>query len=136
MTAVFEDGRHETAGIVGGEVVLARTAHKVRLGLAFAHEIEPLPQGGAAGRSLAPDVLHRPIRYVFRLFESEGLCLDTGAGPREARLPALSGRAYTGDVAVRALGWRRGTMHPPWRIVQEAPRPFRLLSVATEQKVS
>ena len=136
VTVVFEDGRSETAEVADGEVVLTRTAHKVRLGLAFAHEIEPLPQGGAAGRSLAPDVLHRPIRYVFRLFESDGLCLDTGAGPREVRLPVPNGRGYTGDVAVRALGWRRGTMRPPWRIVQAAPRPFRLLSVATEQKVS
>ena len=136
VTAVFEDGRSETAKVSGGEVILTRAAREVRLGLPYVHEIEPLPQSGAAGRSVAPDVLHRPIRHVFRLFESEGLCLDTGTGPREVRLPAPNGRGYTGDVAVRALGWRRGTMQPPWRIVQEAPHPFRLLSVATERKVS
>ena len=43
---------------------------------------------------------------------------------------------FTGDKSARGLGWRRGPARPLWRIVQDAPLPFTLLSVTTDLKVN
>ena len=42
----------------------------------------------------------------------------------------------TGDVTVRALGWKTEAMTPLWRIEQRAPRRFSLLSVTLDLKVN
>jgi hypothetical protein len=39
--------------------------------------------------------------------------------------------AFTGDVTVRALGWRHGGTAPLWRIAQEAPLACTILAVST-----
>ena len=42
----------------------------------------------------------------------------------------------TGDRRLRALGWRRDVDRPLWRIEQDAPLPFTLLSVILDIKVN
>ena len=70
------------------------------------------------------------------------LRIDTGAGPRTVPFRTL-GRAglldaappaFTGDVAIRALGWLKGTA-PPWSLEQSDPLPFTILAVSTELKI-
>ena len=117
-------------------------ATTVQAGLAFTHVVEPLPPFLAAG-GVTQGVAMRPVETVFRLFETSGLSLDIGKGPATVPLASLSGSsfdtpppAFTGDRPVRHLGWVRDAIAPLWRIEQDAPTPFTLLSVTTELKVN
>ena len=74
----------------------------------------------ATARGLTPDLPYRPVRITFRLLETSSLTLDTGMGARALPLPGTL--PFTGDVATRAIGWRRGTASPPWRVAQSSPR--------------
>lgn len=120
------------ATVAGGTVTLSVPASSVHVGLPFAHAIEPLPPPGGVGRL-------RPVAITLRLQDTAGLRLDTGRGPvdvpfRRFGSGVLDGPApaFTGDVTVRAIGWRSGGVAPLWRIEQDTPLPFTLLSVATE----
>jgi hypothetical protein len=42
----------------------------------------------------------------------------------------------TGDISVRALGWRKDGTVPSWRIEQDVAYPFTLLSVSSELKIN
>ena len=82
-------------------------------------------------------------RVSLRLFETQSVHIDTGDGLRELPLHTVGGgptdsspAPFTGDRAVRALGWRRGAEQPPWRIQQDTPLPCALLSATTEVKVN
>jgi len=103
--------------------------------------IEPLPAAFGSGRGLAP--AYRPVRITLRLLETQSLRIDTGDGLHELVLHTVGGgptdRApspFTGDLSLRALGWRRGAEQPPWRIEQDTPLPCTLLSATTEVKVN
>jgi len=120
------------AVVASGQITLARPAASVQVGLAFRHAIEPLPPPGG-GKPV------RPVALTLRLKDTAALRLDTGRGfadiPfRRFGAGVLDGPAptFTGDVTVRASGWRRGGTDPMWRIEQSTPLPFTLLSVATE----
>jgi hypothetical protein len=124
--------------VEGGAVILQEPAHSVTIGLAFKHVIEPLPPsvpafGGSQGVKL------RPISFTFRVWDTTVLYLDTGRGLVHVPFKRFGGSvldvppgAFRGDVTVRALGWREGGLAPLWRIEQDTPLPFTLLSVATE----
>ena len=74
------------------------------------------------------------------------LALDVGTTAVKAAVvdPASGGAVlgpdppppFTGDVARRAVGWRRDGLAPPWRIEQDLPLPLTLLSVTTILKVN
>ncbi len=131
--AVFADGVF--AGIhdlATAELTLDLAASSLELGVVYETEIEPVSALPAAA-GLAPDSLYRPIRVSFRLHETTRLAADIGRGLREVPLPAAP---FTGDFSLRAFGWRRGRGLPPWRIVQETPFPFTLLSATTEIEVN
>jgi hypothetical protein len=131
-----------TATVQAGAVNLVEAASTLVAGLPFAHVVEPLPPNllnlGGEGRCL------RPAEAVFRLEETQALRVDVGAGlfdfplhafgpqPAEGQPPV----AVTGDRRVRALGWRRDIDRPLWRIEQDAPAPFTLLSVIMDLKVN
>ena len=126
--------------VSGGQVTLATPARELIVGLPFRHMIEPLP---AAFGSVGQDPAYRPVRIMLRLFETRSLRIDTGDGLRELPLTAVGGgpqdrdpSPFTGDYALRALGWRRGAAQPPWRIEQDTPLPCALLSATTEVKVN
>jgi hypothetical protein len=44
--------------------------------------------------------------------------------------------AFTGDVTLRALGWRRDAMAPLWRVEGDVPLPLTLLSVTTDMRMT
>jgi hypothetical protein len=86
---------------------------------------------------------YRPVRITLRVFETQSLRVDTGDGLREVPLHTIGGgptdqdpSPFSGDITLRALGWRRGADQPPWRIEQDTPLPCALLSATTEVKVN
>ncbi len=130
--------------VVDGAVKLSVAARDVSVGLPYAHRIEPLPpflpqsQAGGIGAAM------RPVRTLFRLIDTASLMLDTGSGVRAVPLRCMgAGTAFdappslfTGDRTVRHFGWRRRATEAHWRIDQDTPLPFALLSVTTELKVN
>lgn len=128
--------------VADGAVTTDPPARVVQAGLAYTHVIEPLPPelmtpyGGRTG----------PVRLVsvtFRLLETAALAVDLGRGPEAVpfrRLGALMLDAapplFTGDKTIRALGWRRDTTRPLWRIEGDVPLPMTLLSVTTEMRLN
>lgn len=139
--AVVADGvvRDNTV-VIGGSVTLAEPAISVAIGLSYTHTIEPLPPNALAEGGQARAV--RLIEVVFRLEATCALRADMGRGLRDISLrdsgivlgappPSISG-----DVRVRAIGWKRDGTLPLWRIEQDAPLPFTLLSVSANIKTS
>lgn len=126
-----------------GAVSLDVAVSSVQVGLAFAHIIEPLPayvattQGGSQGGKL------RPVAFTFRLYQTAALYLDVGTGLQNVPFKRFGDgmldqppSPYTGDKTVRAFGWRAGGIEPLWRIEQDTPVPFTLLSVVSEISVN
>ena len=134
LRAVFADGGSEDGVVSGGTLRLTRATVSVRVGLPFVHEVVPLPPTLGAGQG-GQNRLYRPVRVVLRLLATRALRVDTGEGLREMPLPG-GGTPFTGDIQMRAIGWRRGLEQPPWRIIQDDALPFELLSVSIELKVN
>jgi hypothetical protein len=143
VALIADDFVVEQAVVTGGAVTLAQPARQLTVGLPFVHVIEPLPAVLALGRTVGQAPVYRPVRITLRLFETQSLRIDTGDGLREVALHAVGGgpndrdpSPFTGDLSLRALGWRRGSQQPPWRIEQATPLPCALLSATTEVKVN
>ncbi len=142
--AVVADGIvRPNATVAAGAIRLAEAATTVSAGLPYSHVVEPLPPN-LLGLGL---VVGAPVRLVeasFRLKDTAAVRIDLGRGPFDLPMhrfgPApLLGTApalVTGDRSLKALGWLRDLTKPLWRIDQDVPLPFTLLSVATELKVS
>ncbi|MGE5503271.1 MAG: hypothetical protein ACM31L_02500 [Actinomycetota bacterium] len=126
--------------VTAGRILLDEPARQVQVGLPFTHEIEPLPPvvlSGAAG----PGQVVRLVRACFRVLDTSALHIDTGRG-----LTAIPFRrfgrhrfdaappSFSGDVQIRAIGWKRDPYLPLWRIAGDAPLPCTVLSVTTEMK--
>ncbi len=129
--------------VSGGAVTLDEPATSVEIGLGFSHIIEPLPpaiqtaQGGNQGGKL------RPVSVSFRLQDTASLVLDTGRGLKEVPFKTFGAgildaapAPFTGDRLVRAMGWKSDGTKALWRIEQDTPLSFTLLSVATEISVN
>lgn len=138
---IVADGKQQDRRVVtGGVIALTRPATQVEIGLPYTHEIRPLPVELGNGAMTSQGGPVRLVRAVLRLFSTKALHVDVGRGLRA--LPfARSGEvldaaptAFSGDIELRGLGWRRGTDQPLWHIVQDAPLPCTLLSVITEVK--
>jgi len=115
-----------------GTLLLAEPAFELVLGHAFAHEIEPFAPLELV-ETRAAHAAWRPVKIALRLLETGALRLDLGRGPRPVPLPAVP---CSGTVDVRAIGWRRGDDTPPWRIRQDDPVPFTLLSATLQIEVN
>lgn len=133
-------GAHQVAS---GAVTLDEPANAVEVGLAYSHKIEALPpavqtsQGGVQGGKV------RPVAITLRLKDTAALHLDTGKGLREISFKHFGGSlldsapaAFSGDKTVRAIGWKADGTTSLWRVEQDTPLPFTLLSVATELSVN
>lgn len=130
--------------VAGGAVDLPYAVSALRAGLPFVHEVAPLPPVvmGAGGVRQAGAL--RLVRVSFRLLETQALAVDVGRGPTHAPFKRLGGAgvldspppAFTGDMAVRAVGWTRDGLGPVWRVIQDTPLPCTILSVSTEMKVT
>lgn len=73
----------------------------------------------------------RLVSVTLRLQETGQLRVDTGRGLRDVALPVSTDdkdALYSGDITLRALGWRRGSggglKSGLWRIAGALPRPF------------
>ena len=127
--------------VSAGAISLSEAAYKIEAGLPYTHIVEPLPPAnseGLSGRKM------RLIQATFRLQETQALRLDTGQGAKDIPLKQLGEDvildapppSVTGDISVRALGWRKDGTVPSWRIEQDVAYPFTLLSVSSELKIN
>ena len=140
---VVADGAvREPVTVVDGEIELDEPAVSVQAGLPFAHIVKPLPaqvrgSNGVQGRQV------RPVSVTFRFEETCALKLDLGRGLFEVPLERLGHRRldrgpvpYSGDKKIRTTGWYQNGAAAAWRIEQDVPLPFSLLSVTTEISVN
>jgi hypothetical protein len=132
----------EPRRVAGGIVALDLPARRVEAGRRFVHTVEPLPPNpiGAGGLGVAM----RVVKATFQVEDTAALRVDMGRGPVEVPLRRLGDGALSqgppgrigGEVSLRALGWRNAAARPPWRIEQDDPVPFALLSATLELKVN
>ncbi|KAF0225915.1 MAG: hypothetical protein FD176_70 [Rhodospirillaceae bacterium] len=144
VVRVLADGAAiETLVVQDGAVTLAEPAKSVQIGLPYTHEIEPLPPVVQSAGGAGPGAVVRLIRAHFRLLDTQALHLDTGKGPVPVPFRRFGRHSFdagpplfSGDVQIRAIGWKRDAFAPLWRIAQDAPLPCTVLAVATEMKIS
>jgi hypothetical protein len=139
--SIIADGLiHADCVVTHGAITLDHPATAVTIGLPYTHVIEPLPPSATGGEGNGRAV--RMIEGIFRVEDTAALRLDVGRGLRDIPLrqtgddPGAPPPRVSGDIRVRSLGWQPGGAHPLWRIEQESPLPFTLLSVTTELKVN
>ena len=142
VTILADGAVRPNAIIGGGAVTLASPATQIAVGLAFTHEIEPLPADliTPAGSATGPS---RLVSVTFRLLETPAVKVDLGKGPQPLALRRFNidhfdapPMPFTGDATLRGLGWRKDRMAPLWRIIGTAPQPLTLLSVTTEIRMN
>lgn len=141
---VLADGAVRPDSIVAdGAVELTEPAFAVQIGLGFSHIIEPLPLAAQTGSGNAQSGRMRAVEITFRLHDSAALRLDAGSGFIDAPFKRFGENvldapppSFTGDKAVRVLGWKKDAVESLWRIRQDTPLPFTLLAVMTEIKLN
>lgn len=124
--------------VTAGQVIIDEPASRIEIGLSYTHVVEPLPPAMTGQGQMVRKV--RLVEALFKVMETKALRLDVGRGIRDVPLRQLSEHSIldqpaptvSGDISVRALGWRSDLSQPLWRIEQSAPLPFTLLSVVTE----
>lgn len=143
VCVLADGGALTTATVSGGKITLVEPASDVQIGLAYTHVVEPLPPVVQGVGGAAPGQLMRLVRAHFRLLDTQALHIDTGKG-----LTAIPFRRFgkhqfdaapppfSGDVQIRAIGWRRDAFQPLWRVAQDVPLPCTILAVATEMKLA
>jgi len=141
--SIVADGEvRQDQTVTGGQITLNEAASTIEIGLPYTHIIEPLPPSelGAAGGGRRI----RLIEGIFRLQDTQALRLDVGRGLSDITLKEIGQNLtlnappekVSGDIRVRALGWQADGTQPLWRIEQDTPLAFTLLSVTTELKVN
>jgi hypothetical protein len=143
VVGVLADGAPRgTAVVAQGRITLDPPATRVSAGLGFAHVIEPLPPQLAIGAGAGAAPL-RLVSATFRLLATPALSVDLGRGLQPVPFRRLDTALldapplpFTGDVTLRALGWRRDALAPLWRVEGDAPLPMTLLSVTTDTRMN
>ncbi len=143
LVQIVADGQVRAPQVVtDGQVTLDEPAQTVQIGLPFTHIIEPLPPSAmgpaGGGRKI------RLIEALFRVQDTQALRVDVGRGLQDVPLRRIGGESLLGaplpkisaDIRVRALGWQADGNIPLWRIAQDVPLGFTLLSVMTEIAVT
>jgi len=131
----------EMLTVDNGEITLPNPVTEVQVGLPFTHIVEPLPLAflnQTVGRKT------RLIEAIFRLYQTQSLRLDAGRGLKDVTLnqfnedPIIDAPPpiVSSDIRVRGLGWLGDDLSPYWRIEQDTPYQFTLLSVGVEIKVN
>jgi hypothetical protein len=143
QVALLADGAPRASlTVAGGAITLDPPVRSVQAGLAFRHEVEPLPQDIIAGGGATSGPL-RLVAVTFRLLETAALEVDLGRGAQPVPFRRLDTALldappapFTGDVTLRGLGWRRDRLRPLWRIEGAVPLPMTLLSVTIETRMN
>ncbi len=125
-----------------GRIPARGSRTNVEIGIGFVGEIEPLPPAAPGNANMPRSV--RLIEASFKLLETCQLRVDTGSGFVDVPFRGLGGAfaldqappPFSGDKRIRALGWKRTSIDPLWRIELPAPLPFILLSATQEMKVN
>lgn len=142
---VVGDGAEMPDAVVrDGAIELPHAVASVQVGLTFRHQVAPLPPVVVGPGGVRQGGALRLIRATFRVLDTTALSVDTGRGPTAAPFRRLGAGGvldsapapFTGDLAVRAVGWKRDALGPLWRIDQHTPLPCTILSVTTEMKVT
>jgi hypothetical protein len=137
--SIVADGKVQPdQSVISGEIVIGEPAYHLQAGLPFTHIIEPLPPSNISEIGYARAV--RLVEATFRISNTSALTLDTGRGLKSISLNTLGTTTLlnapppliSGDIKVKAYGWKNDTSKPLWRIEQSLPLPFALLSVHTE----
>lgn len=83
----------------------------------------------------------RLVTALFRLLDTGAFRVDSGRGLTKVPFRRFgcggsdsSPPMFSGDVRIRAIGWKRPAAEPLWRIEQDDQRPFVLLKAITEWK--
>ena len=126
-------------------IILPVAAHSVEVGLAYTHEIVPLPPIASGGGGIVPVQSVRLIEARFRIVGTKSLQVDVGNGyaPLLVRhfnnallMDENNFNARTEDVYVKALGWVRDGVTPLWKIKSDIPEACQVVCVTTTMKVS
>ncbi|WP_417832477.1 hypothetical protein [Terasakiella sp.] len=141
MVLLVADGAVLGEGQVSnGQIVLKRAVQNLEAGLAYTHVLEPLaPAPQLTGHASQGGRL-RLVALTLRLKDTQALKLDVGRGPKDVPFKQVGPQGvldsapqlFTGDVTVRALGWRANGIEKLWRIEQDTPLPFSVMSVVEE----
>lgn len=138
-----DGGVLESATVLDGAVTLRSAANHVQIGLPYTHEIEPLPPVVQNANGAAPGTIVRLVRAHFRLLDTKALHIDTGRGLTPIAFRRFGRQQFdaapppfSGDVQIRAIGWKRDAFQPLWRVRQDVPLPCTILAVATEMKIA
>ena len=127
--------------VSAGAITLDDAASDVQVGLPYTHILEPLPLAfneSSAGRKT------RLIEGIFRVHETQSLRLDVGRGLKDVPLKQFDEDQILNapppivstDIKVRGLGWLKDGTKSYWKIEQDVPYQFTLLSVAVELKIN
>jgi len=126
--------------VVNDQINLVKSAKNIEVGLAFTHVLEPLPPAPQLTAFAAQGGCFRLVSLTFRLMETQALRLDVGRGLKDVPFKRFGNggildsapKPFNGDVTVRALGWHKSGMDNLWRIEQDMPLPFSVMSVVEE----
>lgn len=128
--------------VASGAIALDEPVRRLQAGLGFRHVIEPLPAAAAELPSTQGGKM-RPVALSFRLWDTSAFYVDCGKGIRAVPLSRFGGDVldvesirFSGDRHIRTLGWHQDTSKPLWRIEQDVPLPFTLLSVSAEISIN
>ena len=139
VVSIVANGKVEAdKTVISGQITTDHPAFHLQVGLPFTHIIEPLPPSNISQVGFARAV--RLVEATFRISNTAALTLDTGRGLKDIALRQLGSGGLldapppliSGDIKVRAYGWKNDISKPLWRIEQSLPLPFALLSVHTE----
>ncbi|MCW9035570.1 MAG: hypothetical protein OQJ97_15225 [Rhodospirillales bacterium] len=140
VKVVADGALHADVTVSSGAITLDRPAKNVVVGLAYTHIVEPLPPANT-GQGQGSKV--RLVSATFRMLDTSSLRLNTGLGYRQITFRRFgvdafgdAPQTFSGDKKVRGLGWQQEGVDPLWRIEQDTPLPFNLLSVTEEIKSS
>lgn len=139
VTVVADGHRIETAIVdTNGQINLNDPASSITAGLPYTHIIEPLPPNavtqGGIGRAV------RLIELLLYMRRSVHLNLDLGRGSTSVELTERPSTPnftpYDGVYRQRGYGWHIGGTSALWRIADDMPFSFTLLTITSERKVN
>ena len=139
---VADDVVQSSQIVSDGQIILDYPAKKVEVGLAYTHQVVPLPPSVGSGTGRAPISSARLVKATFRVIDTASFEIDTGTGLHQEIIRSMSSylldkplSAKTSDIVVRALGWIRSPTEPLWYIQGDTPKPFKLVSVTSDIQI-
>ncbi len=142
VKVVADAAVHADCIVEAGAITLVDAANEVQAGLGFTHVIEPLPIA-PSGMATGQGRKLRPISMTFRVRDTGAIRIDTGRNIVDIPFRRFGDEIldappplYSGDKTIRTLGWIADGTSPLWRIEQDTPLPFTLLSVSIELSIN